>query len=456
MYTTRMNPYRFEILAMWSRAVPPHALIEECAFWATDDERLLGVVIMDLTDRNYSFVILARDENGRFRPVDVGRNYFTRRLAEDALIKRMPKVYSDEDKALQQKEKADRPLDLFHPKVSKNRLHPYFISLANGLHFSAARELIVEMARVFDDPDGNFVKDFQTTGFNSRLWELFLFAALVEEGFRLNRDHSQPDFLASIGKETIAIEATTVNPTIGKDGKPIDPPNTTNVDELEAIRRHYLPIKFGSPLFQKLRKKDWERNHIRGLPYIIAIADFHDTQTIPMSSNALASYLFGLRVDFRRIIAGATDFEYLPIKNHVWGSKEIPSRFFEQPDAEHVSAVLFTNAGTLSKFNRMGVLADFGDSHVRLVRQGTMFDSDSQSLVPAHFQIDIDDPGYHERWGDELELFHNFRALHPIDRDLFPMATHHFLKNQKIDTYSRPGKIFGSVTYTMLQKEADQ
>ena len=58
MYVTRMNPCRFEVLAMWSRAVPQFAPTTECSVWATDDERLLGVAIVDLTDRDYNFVIL--------------------------------------------------------------------------------------------------------------------------------------------------------------------------------------------------------------------------------------------------------------------------------------------------------------------------------------------------------------------------------------------------------------
>ena len=65
MYVTRLNPYRFEVLAMWSRGVPQSAPTMECSLWATDDERLLGVVIMDLTDRDYNFVILAQDKRYR-------------------------------------------------------------------------------------------------------------------------------------------------------------------------------------------------------------------------------------------------------------------------------------------------------------------------------------------------------------------------------------------------------
>ena len=61
-----------------------------------------GVVIMDLTDRNYNFVILARDKHGRFRAVEVGETYFTRRMTEFALAKRMPEVHAKGDAAFEQ------------------------------------------------------------------------------------------------------------------------------------------------------------------------------------------------------------------------------------------------------------------------------------------------------------------------------------------------------------------
>ena len=361
MYVTRMNPCRFEVLAMWSRAVPQFAPTTECSVWATDDERLLGVAIVDLTDRDYNFVILARDKHGRFRAVDVGDTYFTRRMAEINLVKRMQELHANEDPAFKQGDETGTPLDLFTPRVPNDRLHPNFLTLSDVPAFSAARELITEMANIFEDPDGNFVRDFQTTGFNSRLWELYLFAALVEEGFRLDRSHAQPDFIASTSEQTIAIEATTVNPTIGDDGT-CNPPEPANSEDLLALQRDYMPIKFRSPLFQKLEKKDWERNHAKGLPYIIAIADFHGPQTMIWSGSALSSYLFGLGVELKPTPDGGLSWSYVPIREHVQGEKRIPSGFFDQANAENVSAVLFTNAGTPAKFNRMGVLADFGDA----------------------------------------------------------------------------------------------
>ncbi len=54
------------------------------------------------------------------------------------------------------------------------------------------------MMRWYEDIDGNFVEQFQTTGFNARVWELYLFAALTEANLRLERPDPAPDFLAVV------------------------------------------------------------------------------------------------------------------------------------------------------------------------------------------------------------------------------------------------------------------
>lgn len=50
------------------------------------------------------------------------------------------------------------------------------------------------MMRWYEDADGNFVEQFQTTGFDARVWELYLFATLSEVGYVIDRPHPAPDF----------------------------------------------------------------------------------------------------------------------------------------------------------------------------------------------------------------------------------------------------------------------
>lgn len=110
---------------------------------------------------------------------------------------------------------------------------------------------------------------------------------------------------------------------------------------------------------------------------------------------------------------------FIPGDAHVVGGKTVPTNFFAQPGAENVSGVRFSNAGAISKFNRMGVRAGFGDAWVSLVRHGVLVDPPVFGSEEP-FKIDVESPAYQEGWADELILFHNPRALHPIDPTLFP------------------------------------
>lgn len=69
-----------------------------------------------------------------------------------------------------------------------------------------------ELQKEFDDPDGNFVEQFQTTGFDARTFELFLFAMFRESGHAINRAYSRPDFLLQKAGIGAWIEAVTANP----------------------------------------------------------------------------------------------------------------------------------------------------------------------------------------------------------------------------------------------------
>src|SRR3546814_9736272 len=64
------------------------------------------------------------------------------------------------------------PIDFFTPLVPAERLHPTFNILTSQERYSPARDLIAAMMRFHEDADGNFIEQFQTTGFDPRLWEL--------------------------------------------------------------------------------------------------------------------------------------------------------------------------------------------------------------------------------------------------------------------------------------------
>lgn len=220
--------------------------------------------------------------------------------------------------------------------------------------------------------------------------------------------------------------------------------------EVRAKLNDEIPIRFGSPLYSKLQKKYWELHDVSKWPLVIAIADFHAKGSMLWTSTGLQEYLYGTRHDFSFNSDCKLIISPLKIETHKLGNKEIPSGFFFQPKAEHISAVLFSNSGTISKFTRMGKLAGLGDPTVKLMRAGTRYTHDSNAALPTPFAHEVEPGKCTETWGEGISLFHNPNALVPLPEELFPSAAHHKFDNGQIRSHIPEFHPFGSVTVIMI------
>ncbi len=194
-----------------------------------------------------------------------------------------------------------------------------------------------------------------------------------------------------------------------------------------------MPIKFGSPLFSKLKKKYWEKEHVKGNSLVFAIADFHDDQSMQWSSNALMRYLYGYSVE-TKFENGQFIHSAVKIDKHQLGEKIIPSGFFTQPDTEHVSAVLFSASGTISKFNRIGKQAGFGSKNIKMYRHGTCHNHEVGAQTPCLFNYEVTTKS-NETWAEGLSMFHNPNAKYPVPRELFPSIAHHYMKEDEMISF---------------------
>jgi hypothetical protein len=149
-------------------------------------------------------------------------------------------------------------------------------------------------------------------------------------------------------------------------------------------------------------------------------------------------------------VDGVLRWREKPIAAHTVGEKTIPSNFFAQDRHKYVSAVIFTNAGTQAKFNRMGIQAGFGDDAVQLVRAGGLHMPGDYAYEPEAFFINVEDPEYFEDWDDELEIFHNPNAVHPISDDFFPTAANYRVINGEVRWDSPKRPILFSRTRSLL------
>lgn len=298
----------------------------------------------------------------------------------------------------------------------------------------------------FEDTDGNFVEQFQTTGFDARVFELFLHAYFSTLDGVVSRPRQRPDFLITRGALTVAVEATTSNPTQGPGAMAGSASMLLDEEHLLAAQRpglaessgersleeraeviarseHELPIRLGGALRAKLQQRYWEDTNFAGRPLVFAVEAFHATDSLYFSSAGLAGYLYGTEQSWTHDADGTLRITSSPRTTHRVGDKVIPSHFFSLPDTEYVSAVLFTNSGTTAKFTRMGYQAGLHRGNLLITRAGFYPDPDPNSATPRLLDYTLDDPPFLEEWWNGVTVFHNPSARHPLPHEFFTGAT---------------------------------
>lgn len=271
--------------------------------------------------------------------------------------------------------------------------------------------------------DPNFIEQFQTGGFDARVSELYLFAAFDGAGFDISAVDDAPDFLLCGHGREWAVEATTANPSGGDP----PPPFPEDLTELQRYIDGELVVRLGSALFSKLNKRYWELPHVADKPLVLAIQNFASEDAQQLADTALADYLYGRRTFGEFDDDGRLKIYSAEIREHV-GSKTIPGHFFAIPEAEHISAVLWTNSGTVAKFARMGFQRGLDSKGIRMTRAGLRFVMNPDADVPAQFSYDVGSRW--ESWEEGLVMAHNPRARLPLSVEAFPGIVHHELNEE--------------------------
>ncbi|MGE5546839.1 MAG: hypothetical protein ACM33T_08080 [Solirubrobacterales bacterium] len=448
---------RFDLLAIGTRTAATRVMSEELSWWADLDEIVLGTVILDRTDHDFGWIMLVRDKVGRFRCADVEASLPSERIATARLRVAMAEKIREPSFPgyVEQGDEPDTPLDLFVDRgIPDERLHKYFIEVRDREGRSPAKKVFQAISPWLLSSDPHLVKEFQESQFDQRLWEIYLWAMFRDQGY--DAFHQQaPDLIIRSPWFRFAVEATTVGPSTA--GPLARHPEPKTPEEFADFLTNYMPMKFGSALTSKLNKQDadgrhyWEKPGLEEMPFVLAIADFHKDASpdqlgsMTYSQGGLYCYLYGTRVSVD-VSSGRPVIRNEPVAEHTYNGKTVPSGFFDQPGAENVAAVLFSNAATLAKFDRLGVLAGFAPKNHRYIRSGFQFDPDPMALVGIPFVIDVQDPRYDEFWGDEVQVFHNPRAKRSLPLEALPDAAHHFFQDGQLMSSDRAGRVLGSTT----------
>jgi hypothetical protein len=412
---------RFDAFVGYCRSPEVTTVAHEVAWLGADDNSVFATMIVDM-DREFSVIVFLPDLLGRFRWANQTGYFDTAEEAGADLERVLRLVFAEVDTQRVQGDEDGSPVDFFAPLAAEHRLHPNFKRVRDERGQSSARQLINVMMRWYEDRDGNFIEQFQTAGFDARAWELYLWATLVSLGYEVAQPDPSPDFVARGLEGRFAIEATTVNPSFDRAGNAVPPYKPDSEADLAAYADHYLPIRFAGPLTNKLAKRYWEKPGIGDIPLAFAIQDFHADFSMMHSMGGLMAFLYGVSVHDVVAENGRTS----RLSTHTWGNKTVPSRFFELPESENVSAVLFNSQGTLSKFSRMGVKAGFAREDVKILHGGKLLVASDAGIERTTFSGEVD-ADYWEEWVSGMEVFHNPSALRPLDPRWLPGAVHHIL-----------------------------
>lgn len=307
-----------------------------------------------------------------------------------------------------------QPSEIF--QLLTRRTHCNVAWLLNQLYLSLPR------------PDANWAADCQTENFHTRLWEAQLLASFREQGLLVTQPFESPDFRIENRKGGAAwVEAVTANPQTRYE--PVNAQPTFQPEEPGELFFGAAALRFAKTLGNKLQRGYADLPHVAGMPFAIALADFHAPASMMWSREALLGYLYGISAEVIEIdgerVANTSE------ASHLLGASGFPTGLFRNDAHAELSAVIFTNACTLGKFNRLAISAGAPDHGLRYVRYGKFFDRAPGALEGIPFSLDVASDAYrglwpqgYEPWCAELEVFHNPFARDGLPPAMLPEATH--------------------------------
>jgi hypothetical protein len=171
-------------------------------------------------------------------------------------------------------------------------------------------------------------------------------------------------------------------------------------------------------------------------PFILAIADFHASGSMMWSREGLIGYLQGSGATVAKV-DGKLQAVPLPAKR-LLGPTQFPAGLFVDDRHAELSAVIFSNACSIAKLNRVAISGGGAPEGYRYTRMGNFFDRTPGAMEGIPFCLDVTSDEYrrlwpqgYEPWTAEMEVFHNPFARQPASFELLPEAQHWFLDRRE-------------------------
>ncbi len=398
--------------------------------WRSDDGIACGVVTRDANDGSFGFLVMRRrvDHVWTVTAEDHG---FTSKAEACTRMEAFLK-----DGASREPVPSGTPVRPALYDLGGRTPSDVFNVLALASHVPAAWTL-QQLYLALPKPDRNWVSDCQTSNFHTRLWEAQLLAAFREQGLLVTQSHESPDFRIEnrLGGEAW-VEAVTANPSVPYNH--VNAPHSVAPVAREEIFFGSAALRFAKTLGNKLDRGYDRLPYVTGKPFMIAIADFQAPASMIWSREGLIGYLYGEGAQVADV--GGTPRAVAMPATHLLGPSAFPAGLFADDRHAELSAVIFSNACSIAKLNRVAVSGRGAPEGLRYTRIGNFFDRTPGALKGIPFCLDVTSDAYrglwpqrYEPWSAELEVFHNPFARQPIPLALLPEATHWFdLQGEKV------------------------
>ena len=194
----KIDVKRFNAFITFTRLPQAKNIFKEIEWYENYNSNVFATIILDRIDKDFSVVILRRDKDSKFRCSDTKYSLATIEEARKWMLDIVEKIEKSREYIFVQYDEKGKNIDVFNTIKNKNKnISDSFKILNNSDEYKPAKLLISEIMPHYMDIDGNFVEQFQTTGFDARIWELYLYCYFNEEKFIINKDYSAPDFYIS-------------------------------------------------------------------------------------------------------------------------------------------------------------------------------------------------------------------------------------------------------------------
>ena len=287
-------------------------------------------------------------------------------------------------------------------------------------------------------PDQNFVTDFRSSNFHTRLWELLLLASFREQGCFVSQDHPSPDFhIRRRSGDGAWIEAVTANPPDADRYDHVDSPLAPIPNDPRDRCMGGAAVRFHKTLRRKIDRRYDQYSHVQGQPFAIALADFHAPGSMMWSREALITYLYGEYAEVQNLdgVQAAVSVAVQALLDN----EGTPAGLFRSGKNDGLSAIVFSNGCTIAKFGRVMQTMSGIDYGFTRTRVGMIFDRTPGVLEGIPFCLDVSSREYqelwpqrYEPWSAELEIFHNPFATYPFPKNVLPEAQHWFRRDGSI------------------------